>query len=106
RSPWARYMQVDPSITSTSNALIRAPREDLINLGTLGTASRRYIGPVPTPGQWTAMNVPAANLGLENRTVTGISFRLYNGKAWFDTIGVLTPGMGKLETKPGPIVAT
>jgi len=80
--------------------------EDLIPLGTLGTASRRSMGAIPTPGQWIRVFVPAASVGLENRTLTGLSLRLYNGKTWFDTIGVASAGFGSFDRKVGPIVAS
>ena len=80
--------------------------EDLIPLGTLGTASRRRVGNIPTLGEWIRVEVPAFDVGLENRIVTGMSFRLYNGKAWFDTIGVVSVGGASLPPPVQAVVAS
>ena len=80
--------------------------EDLIPLGTAGTASRHYMGAIPTPGLWTRVFVPASSVGLENHTLTGLSLRLYNGKTWWDTIGDASAGFGSFDRNPGPIVAS
>ena len=41
---------------------------NLIGWGTDGTASRRYMGPLPAAGQWVRLAVPASQVGLEGRT--------------------------------------
>jgi hypothetical protein len=56
--------------------------------GTNGTASRRYMGALPAAGQWVRLEVPASLVGLENTTVNGMAFALYNGSAVFDRAGV------------------
>jgi hypothetical protein len=58
-----------------------------IGYGTDGTPSRRYMGPLPPAGQWVRLNVPASQVNLENRTVSGMAFTLYNGRATWDTAG-------------------
>ena len=40
---------------------------NLINWGTTGADSRRYMGPLPTAGQWVRLEVPASQVGLEER---------------------------------------
>lgn len=45
--------------------------------GTDGTASCRRVGPLPTVGRWVRLEVPAAQVGLENRTVTGMALLVY-----------------------------
>jgi hypothetical protein len=61
---------------------------DLItSWGTNGTASRRYVGPLPPSGQWVRLEVPASEVGLEGAAVTGMAFTLYNGRATWDTAG-------------------
>jgi Tc toxin complex TcA C-terminal TcB-binding domain/F5/8 type C domain len=50
---------------------------DNIARGTDGTASRRRIGPLPTVGRWVRLEVPAVQVGLENRTVTGMALLVY-----------------------------
>jgi len=60
---------------------------NLIAWGTDGSASRRYMGPLPAAGQWVRLEVPAALVGLEGRTVAGMAFTLYNGRATWDRSG-------------------
>src|SRR5204863_273131 len=49
-----------------------------ITYGTDGTASRRYMGPLPVAGQWTLLEVPASQVGLEGRTLIGMSFSQFD----------------------------
>ncbi len=60
---------------------------DLIGWGTDGTASRRYMGPLPAKGQWVRLAVPASQVGLEGRTLNGMAYSLYNGRATWDYAG-------------------
>jgi hypothetical protein len=64
---------------------------DMILFGTKGTASRRYMGPLPASGRWVRLKVPAAQLGLEGRSLKGMSFTLQGGMAFWDRTGKLTP---------------
>jgi len=52
--------------------------------GTNGTASRYYVGPLPTAGQWVRLEVPASAIGLEGQSLTGMSFSVYNGRVTWD----------------------
>jgi hypothetical protein len=52
-----------------------------------GTVSRRSMGPLPAAGQWVKLTVPAAQVGLEGRTLSGMAFTLYNGRATWDYAG-------------------
>jgi len=45
------------------------------------------MGPVPTPGVWTRLEIPASALGLEGQTVTEIDFYTANGQSWWDMFG-------------------
>lgn len=56
--------------------------------GADGTASRRYMGPLPAAGRWVRLEVPAAQVGLERRTLNGMAFTLYGGRATWDYAGV------------------
>ena len=62
--------------------------ENLINKGIDGTDSRRYMGPLPSTGEWVRLEIPASAVGLEGVSVSGISFTLYDGRATWDTTGV------------------
>jgi hypothetical protein len=57
---------------------------NLIGLGVDGTASRRFMGPLPPVGVWVRLAVPAAQVGLEGRTLNGMAFSLYGGRATWD----------------------
>jgi uncharacterized repeat protein (TIGR01451 family) len=63
---------------------------NLIALGTDGTASRRYMGPLPAAGNWVRLEVPASLVGLEGRALNGIGFALYGGRATWDAAGKAT----------------
>ena len=71
---------------------------NLIAWGVDGTASRRYMGPLPATGQWTRLEVPASAVGLEGVSVTGMAFTLFDGRVTFDAVGVSS-------TPPAPEVA-
>lgn len=58
-----------------------------ITWGTNGTASRRYMGPLPPTGGWVRLEVLASAVGLEGKTVTGMAFALYDGRATWDFAG-------------------
>jgi hypothetical protein len=55
--------------------------------GVDGTASRRYMGPLPPTGQWVRLEVPAAQVGLAGRTLNGMAYTLYGGRATWDSAG-------------------
>jgi hypothetical protein len=61
--------------------------ENLIAFGTNNTNSRRPMGSLPSTGVWVRLEVPASSVGLEGTTVTGLTFTLYDGQAWFDRSG-------------------
>lgn len=61
--------------------------ENLIAWGTDGTVSRRFMGPLPPPGQWVRLEVPATAVGLEGRRINGMAFTLYDGMATWDRAG-------------------
>jgi hypothetical protein len=61
--------------------------ENLIAWGTDNTASRQYMGPLPPPGRWVRLDVPAATVGLEGRIVDGMAFTLFDGMATWDRAG-------------------
>ncbi|HEV3049872.1 MAG TPA: hypothetical protein VGX50_06175, partial [Longimicrobium sp.] len=65
--------------------------EDRLQGGVEGTPSRRRIGDLPRPGQWARLEVPAALVGLEGRSVTEIGFALFDGRAAWDRTGRRRP---------------
>jgi allantoicase len=60
---------------------------NLIGWGTDGTNSRRYMGPLPPAGQWVRLEVPASSVGLEGRTLNGLAFSMWGGRATWDRAG-------------------
>jgi RHS repeat-associated protein len=58
-----------------------------IGWGADGTASRRYMGPLPQAGGWVKLEIPASMVGLEGKTVNGMAFTLYGGRAAWDKAG-------------------
>ena len=48
---------------------------------------RYNMGALPTAGQWIRLEVPASFVGLEGRTVDGLAFTLYGGRATWDHAG-------------------
>ncbi len=58
-----------------------------IGYGINGTASRRYMGPLPPAGRWVRLEVPAGSVGLEGRSLQGMAFTLYGGRATWDRAG-------------------
>jgi len=55
--------------------------------GVDGTASRRFMGPLPPTGQWVRLEVPAELVGLEDREINGMAFTLWDGRATWDRAG-------------------
>jgi len=64
--------------------------ENLIAWGTDGTVSRQFMGPLPPPGQWVRLEVPASAVGLEGRLINGMAFTLSDGTATWDRAGTLS----------------
>ena len=58
-----------------------------INMGTDGTTSRHYMGPMPAAGQWVQLQVPASAVALEGVTVSGMAFTMYDGRVTWDNAG-------------------
>ena len=75
---------------------------NLIGFGTDGTVSRRFMGALPAAGQWVRLVVPAAQVGLEGRTLNGAAYTLYSGRATWDYTGKTASGGGG----PGPTTTT
>ena len=45
------------------------------------------MGTLPAAGRWVRLEVPAAQVGLEGRTVNGMAFTLHGGRATWDYAG-------------------
>lgn len=64
--------------------------ESLLPWGAEGTTSRYYMGPLPATGQWVKLGVPASAVGLEGRTINGMAYSLYGGRATWDDAGKIS----------------
>jgi hypothetical protein len=60
---------------------------NFITWGSDGSVSRRFMGALPATGQWVRLSVPAAQVGLEGRTLNGMAYTLYGGRATWDYAG-------------------
>jgi len=58
-----------------------------IILGTDATDSRRAMGALPATGQWVRLAVPADQIGLAGKTLDGMAFTLFDGRATWDHAG-------------------
>ncbi len=68
--------------------------ENLIPWGTDGTADQWPMGALPPPGVWTRLEVPASAVNLEGRTLSGMGFVQYDGRATWDLAGKSAPDSG------------
>jgi RHS repeat-associated protein len=67
--------------------------------GVDGTESRRYMGPLPATGGWVRLEVQAILLGLEGKSINGMAFTLYGGRASWDKAGKIGIGSTGINTK-------
>ncbi|HVX15653.1 MAG TPA: hypothetical protein VHC22_30990 [Pirellulales bacterium] len=65
--------------------------DDKIAAGQPNTESRRNLGPLPEAGKWVRLEVPAKQVGLENKAVKGMSFTLHGGQCYWHVSGALPP---------------
>ncbi len=61
-----------------------------LTYGTDGTVSRHSMGALPATGQWVKLAIPASAVGAEGKTLTGMAFTLYGGRASWDNAGMST----------------
>lgn len=59
--------------------------------GAVGGAGRRHMGELPPTGRWVRLEVPASAVELEGKTVSGMGFNLFDGRATWDRAGKRTP---------------
>lgn len=71
--------------------------KEAIAWGTLGTASRQYMGELPPLGEWTRLDVPVGKVGLKpGSKLNGWAFTQFGGTVYWDKAGIntLTPQAG------------
>ena len=74
-----------------------------IQYGADGSATRRYMGPLPATGKWVLLQVPASQVSLEGKTLNGMAFSQYDGRVTWDSAGKTT---GQLTNTPPVITNT
>ncbi|EHR71164.1 collagen triple helix repeat protein [Burkholderiales bacterium JOSHI_001] len=60
-----------------------------IDTSSAGTGKTLRLGAMPVPGQWTRLEVGAADLGLGGLSLTGMDFMQFDGYAVFGSAGAL-----------------
>jgi hypothetical protein len=60
---------------------------DRIAYGTINTAGRRAMGAMPAAGTWVRLEVPASSVGLEGKSIVGMTFSQFGGRATWDKTG-------------------
>ena len=69
-----------------------------IEYGTLGTPSRVHQGELPGRGEWTRLEVPLAEIGIDpGETIDGLAFTQKGGILYWDAAGFATDRAGELE---------
>ena len=77
-----------------------------IAYGVNGTASQYPMGPLPAGGQWVQLSIQASKVGLEGKTLNGMAFTLYGGRATWDSAGRITPASATPAVTVKSAVAT
>ncbi|HEY7310093.1 MAG TPA: hypothetical protein VH643_12095 [Gemmataceae bacterium] len=66
-------------------------------------ATRRHVGALPSAGRWMRLEVPASQVGLEGKSIRGMSFLLHGGQCYWGragTVQVEEPGFEVTKTYP------
>lgn len=67
------------------------------------TPARRHIGELPAAGRWVRLEVPAKQVGLDGKTIRGMSFILHGGQCFWGrtgTVQVEEPSVAVTKTYP------
>jgi hypothetical protein len=65
---------------------------DVIGFGSKGTPEKLDMGALPEAGKWVRLEVDAAAVGLKRGVkVTGLAFTQFDGTAYWDKAGLLSP---------------
>ncbi|MDB5037239.1 MAG: hypothetical protein JWQ35_767 [Bacteriovoracaceae bacterium] len=72
--------------------------------GTDGTASRYSMGALPAVGQWVRLEVPANLVGLEGKSLIGMTFTLFGGRATWDKTGKSSASAAQITPAPPTIL--
>ncbi len=67
------------------------------------TPGRQHMGPLPKAGEWVRLEVPAKLMGMDGKSVRGMSFGQTGGRCYWHRAGVLPPAF---EERPELYVAS
>ncbi len=70
---------------------------DKVAVGLPETHSRRRAGDIPKAGVWIRLEVPAKMLDLERRTIRGVNFTQFAGRALWGRVGTLPPATREIR---------
>jgi hypothetical protein len=74
--------------------------ENMIDWGKDGTASRRRVGDLPKPGEWTRLTVSVDDVGLNpGAKLNGWAFTQYDGTVHWDKSGIQRTGVMSFESQ-------
>ena len=63
--------------------------DDPYTHGAPNTAGRYRAGELPSPGRWARLDVPADAIDLRGRTLRGMRFETFGGRAWWGATGAI-----------------
>jgi len=66
--------------------------------GVSETASLYKAGAMPPAGQWVRLKIPASALNLEGKTIKGVVYGAYSGRAYWDKTTTSTNGLDSQKT--------
>ncbi|HEV3444083.1 MAG TPA: PSD1 and planctomycete cytochrome C domain-containing protein [Gemmataceae bacterium] len=65
--------------------------DNLISWGADSSTERRHMGPLPSPGKWVRLEVPASKVGLKpGMEINGWAFTQHDGTVYWDRAGIVT----------------
>jgi hypothetical protein len=71
--------------------------EDKIQKGKPQTPGHQALGPLPPAGQWVRLEAPAGLVGLQGKTLRGMSFTSHGGQCYWHRAGTLPPGHKEVQ---------
>lgn len=80
--------------------------QDKLRYGPTDSAENYRVGSIPEVGKWVRLEVPAAALGLEDASIDGMAFCLYDGAAWWDSAGRSSTNISRAMLYTEPLVLT
>lgn len=62
---------------------------DRVKVGQADSPSRWHVGPLPEAGRWVRLEVPADKVDLADKSVRGMSFKLFGGQCYWSRTGAV-----------------